>query len=129
MERRCTMRNYVVIGSLNMALAVALGAFGAHILKESIAPGMLEIYQTGNHYHMIHGLGLMLVALFFERLAKSKLLIWSARLLFIGIIIFSGSLYLLAISGVKMLGAITPIGGFCFIVGWLLLGTAVLKKK
>ncbi len=123
------MKNYVVLGSLNMVLAVALGAFGAHILKELITPEMLAIYQTGNHYHMIHGLGLLLIALFFDKFAYSEIVKWSGWLLFIGIIIFSGSLYVLAISGLKILGAITPIGGVAFILGWLLLAYAALKLK
>lgn len=123
------MRNYVIVGSLVMALAVALGAFGAHILKDAISPEMLEIYHTGNHYHMVHGIGLILIVLLYEKLNNSKLIKWSARLILSGIIIFSGSLYVLAISGYTMLGAVTPIGGVCFITGWILLGVAVLKKS
>lgn len=112
-----------------MALSVALGAFGAHILKALISPEMLDIYQTANHYHMIHGLGILLVAFMYGKLNQSSLINWSGWLLFVGIVIFSGSLYVFSITQIKILGAITPIGGVAFISGWILLAFASLQKQ
>lgn len=123
------MRNFIILGSINMALSVALGAFGAHILKALISPEMLDIYQTANHYHMIHGLGILLVAFMYGKLNQSSLINWSGWLLFVGIVIFSGSLYVLSITQIKILGAITPIGGVAFISGWILLAFASLQKQ
>lgn len=122
------MKSFTILGSLNMAVAIALGAFGAHALKDHLSPEMLEIYQTGNHYHMIHGLGIVLIALLFDKLGQSPLIRWAGRLLFAGIIVFSGSLYVLAITGYKWLGAITPIGGVAFIFGWILCALATRKS-
>ncbi|RKD21036.1 hypothetical protein BEP19_15255 [Ammoniphilus oxalaticus] len=118
---------FVLIGSLNMLISVALGAFGAHGLKEKLSADLLEIYQTGVQYHMIHAVGILLIAIFSEKFQGTSLVAWSGWLLFIGIIIFSGSLYALSMTGIRMLGAITPFGGVAFIIGWLLLAIAALK--
>lgn len=118
----------MLLGSLNMFIAVALGAFGAHGLKSRLSEEMMSIYQTGNHYHMIHSLGLLLMALFYDRFNGIGLVNWAGWAIFIGIIIFSGSLYLLSTSGLRWLGAITPIGGLAFILGWILLALAAFKK-
>lgn len=105
-----------------MALAVALGAFGAHGLKSRLDAYSMSVYEKAVFYHFIHALGILLVAL----LARTSAISIGAQarigwLLLIGIILFSGSLYALAISGIRILGAITPIGGVAFIVGWLVL--------
>lgn len=113
--------------SVLLALAVAIGAFGAHGLKAHLIPEMLQTYKTGVEYHFYHALGLLLVGVLSVSM-PSNLLNWSASLLALGIILFSGSLYLLAITGIKWLGAITPIGGISFIAGWILLFVAVWKK-
>jgi uncharacterized membrane protein YgdD (TMEM256/DUF423 family) len=122
------MKLFMLLGSLNMFIAVALGAFGAHGLKSRLSEEMMSIYQTGNHYHMIHSLGLLLMALFYDRFNGIGLVNWAGWAIFIGIIIFSGSLYLLSTSGLRWLGAITPIGGLAFILGWILLALAAFKK-
>lgn len=120
-------RMLVMIGSINMLLSVALGAFGAHGLKARLPADMMAVYQTGVQYHMIHALGILLVAALSLKLGESSLVSWSGWLLFIGIILFSGSLYVLSVSGIKILGAITPFGGVSFLIGWLLLAYAAMK--
>lgn len=104
-----------------MFLAVALGAFGAHILKERIGESAIETFETGVHYQMIHGLAMLLGALLAGKWGESKRLRWSARLFLIGVILFSGSLYGLAAGGWRWLGPVTPLGGLAFLGGWLLL--------
>jgi len=118
------MNKYTKIGALAAMLSVVIGAFGAHMLKDRIDADALEVYQTGVQYHMFHAVGILLIALLIDRIALPKLAQWAANLLLIGIILFSGSLYALAISGVKVLGAITPIGGVAFIAGWIFLAFA-----
>ena len=113
--------------SILLALAVALGAFGAHGLKSQLSTEMMQTYKTGVEYHFYHALGLLLIGILSVSL-PSGLLNWSAILLFAGIILFSGSLYVLTITGIKWLGAVTPIGGLSFIAGWILLFLAVWKK-
>lgn len=110
-----------------MALAVGIGAFGAHGLKSHLTNEMLQIYKTGVEYHFYHALGLLAVGLLSLNM-PSGLLNWSAVLLTAGIILFSGSLYVLAVTGIKWLGAITPLGGVSFIAGWILLFIAVWRK-
>lgn len=114
--------NWTAIGSALMALAVMLGAFGAHGLRNRLDAYSLSVYEKAVFYHFVHALGILLVAL----LARAGAITMGAQgrvagLLLLGVLIFSGSLYALAISGVRMLGAITPIGGVAFIAGWLLL--------
>ena len=109
-----------------MAMAVLLGAFGAHALKKSLSPDMLAVYTTGVEYQFYHALGLLLVGLIGYYI-KSKWLNWSGILLIAGIILFSGSLYALSISGVKGLGAITPLGGLSFVAGWICLAVGIWK--
>jgi uncharacterized membrane protein YgdD (TMEM256/DUF423 family) len=121
------LKIFLTLGSLNAFLSVALGAFGAHALKARLSPDMLNVYQTGVQYHMIHSLGLILVALLADKLGNSSLVNVSGWALFIGIILFSGSLYALSLSGIKVLGAITPLGGVSFLLGWLLLAIAAMK--
>lgn len=119
---------FLMIGSLAMALAVALGAFGAHTLKERISADMVEIFQTGVQYHFYHALGLIFIGLLAYHLPDSGWLRWAGWLMLGGIVIFSGSLYTLALSGISWLGAITPIGGTAFIISWILLAVAILKS-
>lgn len=118
---------FVSLGSINALIAVALGAFGAHGLENRLSTEMLSIFETGVKYHFYHALGLLAVGMIATQLPESGLLKWSGWLMFAGIIIFSGSLYILSVSGIKWLGAITPIGGTAFIVAWLLLAIAVLR--
>jgi uncharacterized membrane protein YgdD (TMEM256/DUF423 family) len=123
------MRLFVILGSLNAFLAVALGAFGAHALRSRISPDLLAIYQTGGQYHLTHALALLFVALFSERQACGSSARWSGWLFAAGIVLFSGSLYLLAITGIRIFGAVTPLGGVCFLAGWALLFTAALRQR
>ena len=113
-------KTILMIASALLALAVAIGAFGAHGLKSHISAEMMQVYKTGVEYHFYHALGLLLIGVLSISM-PSGLLNWSAILLTAGIILFSGSLYLLAVTGVKWLGAITPLGGISFIAGWILL--------
>ena len=122
--------NWVGIGSLLMALGVALGAFGAHGLKNRLDAYSMSVYEKAVFYHFINALGILVVAL----LARTSALSAGAQtrvcwLLLIGVILFSGSLYALAISGIRVLGAITPIGGIAFIAGWLVLAYEALFAK
>ncbi|TFH75601.1 DUF423 domain-containing protein [Gammaproteobacteria bacterium LSUCC0112] len=113
------------IAAINGFLAVALGAFAAHGLKARLAPDMLAIFQTGVQYQMYHALAMFGVGLLCMQISDSAMLRASAWLFLTGIIIFSGSLYVLSLSGIRWLGAITPIGGVAFIAGWLLLAAAM----
>ncbi|MAL00577.1 MAG: hypothetical protein CL536_00230 [Alcaligenaceae bacterium] len=115
-----TERQLVIVGALMMLIGVGAGAFGAHGLKRVLSADMLAIWQTAVLYQLIHALGLLLIAALSSRIA-GPLPGWSGLLMLAGIILFSGSLYILALSGVKWLGAITPLGGVAFIVAWALL--------
>jgi uncharacterized membrane protein YgdD (TMEM256/DUF423 family) len=113
-------------GAALCGLGVLLGAFGAHALRERLTPDMLVVYETGVRYHLTHALGLLAVAWAASHWPNA----WtaSAGWLFVaGIAIFSGSLYLLAVTGVRWLGAITPIGGLCLIAGWVALAVGALR--
>lgn len=120
-------KTILMIASILLALAVALGAFGAHGLKSQLSTDMLQTFKTGVDYHFYHALGLLFIGILAVSF-PSDLIKWSAILLTAGIVLFSGSLYALAISGIKWLGAITPLGGLSFIAGWVLLFLAVWKK-
>ncbi len=117
----------IMTASVFLALAVAIGAFGAHGLKSHISAEMIQIYKTGVEYHFYHALGLLLVGVL-EIVMPSVSFKWPAIFLSAGIILFSGSLYVLAITGIKALGAITPLGGLSFIVGWIILFVTVWKN-
>ena len=121
------MKIFVLLGSLNAFLSVALGAFGAHALKNKLSAAELAVYQTGVQYHMAHALGLILIALAADKLGGGALVTASGWSIFAGIVLFSGSLYALSLSGIKILGAITPLGGIAFLIGWLLLVISAIK--
>ena len=119
-------QNILLAGSIFMALAVLLGAFGAHALKNSMTPEMLAVYKTGVEYQFYHALGLLLIgSLGFH--IESKWVGRSGLFLALGILLFSGSLYALSLTGIKMIGAITPIGGVSFVLGWIFLARAFMK--
>jgi uncharacterized membrane protein YgdD (TMEM256/DUF423 family) len=120
-------RLFVVLGALNAAAAVVLGAFGSHALKTRLPADLLAVYQTGNLYHFFHALGLILIGLAAARWADSVLLRNSGWLMLAGIVLFSGSLYLLSFTGQRWLGAVTPFGGLAFIAAWLLLAVAAWR--
>ncbi len=115
------MRLFLVLGSISGFLSVALGAFGAHILKEKLDDYSLGIFHTGVTYQTTHALALILVAILIKFFPQCSSLTWAGWCFTIGTVLFSGSLYALSFSGVKVLGAITPIGGVLFLVGWALL--------
>lgn len=110
-------KTILVFTSLFGFLGVALGAFGAHGLKSILSPEMLSIYETGNRYHLIHTIPPLILALTGH--LNNNGLVWISSILFLaGILIFSGSLYILSVTGIKILGAITPIGGISFLIAW-----------
>lgn len=117
---------WVRLGSIGMFLAVALGAFGAHALRQRLSTEMLSIFETGVRYQFYHALALLAVAWLSER-HPGNLVQASGWAFTLGIVIFSGSLYLLSATGVRWLGAITPIGGLAFLAGWALLFLASFR--
>jgi uncharacterized membrane protein YgdD (TMEM256/DUF423 family) len=122
--------NWTSVGALLMALAVATGAFGAHGLRNKLDAYSMSVYEKAVFYHFVHALGILLVALLARTMAITPA--GQARvawLLLIGIVVFCGSLYALALSGVRILGAITPIGGLAFIIGWLMLAYEALRVQ
>ncbi|MDE0029072.1 MAG: DUF423 domain-containing protein [Deltaproteobacteria bacterium] len=119
-------RLFLLLGSLSGFAGVALGAFAAHGLRGRLSPEMLDIFEVGVRYQMYHALGLVAVALAFERWPRPEFLV--AGWFFVaGTLVFSGSLYLLSLSGIRWLGAITPIGGLAFLLGWLSLAWGAWK--
>jgi len=122
-------RAFIAIGALSGCLAVAAGAFGAHALRARLAPEMLDVFQTGVTYEMYHALGLVGVGILLARFStEGSVWLSAAGWLFIaGSLLFSDSLYLLALTGILWLGAITPLGGVAFLLGWLALATGILR--
>ncbi len=121
------MKIFIILGALNAFLSVALGAFGAHGLEGKVEPKYLEIWKTGVTYQMFHASGLLVIGVLLGKLPANTLLSWSGWLMLIGIIFFSGSLYVLTITKIGILGAITPLGGVAFLVSWVLLIIATVK--
>ena len=119
---------FLLFGALAAFTGVGLGAFGAHGLKAILSPEMLDVYKTGVNYQMWHALGLLFIALIQQHTPASKLLHWAGCLMAGGIVLFSGSLYCLAIMNIKWLGMITPLGGLAFLIAWLLIIIFATKK-
>jgi uncharacterized membrane protein YgdD (TMEM256/DUF423 family) len=119
-------KTFLLIGSVAAFIGVGFGAFGAHGLKGRISPEMLAVFETGVRYQMYHAFALFVVALALAR-SDGALLRAAGWLFTAGIVLFSGSLYLLALTGVTILGAITPLGGVAFLAGWGCLIVAALK--
>ena len=116
------------MGAVVCGLGVVLGAFGAHGLRGRLDADMLAVFETGVRYQLIHGLGLLAVSWAASRWPGGW--VGSAGWLFLaGIVVFSGSLYLLTLTGARWLGAITPIGGLCLIAGWVVLAVAALRSS
>lgn len=120
------MQIWLVLGGIMMFLAVALGAFGAHALKAKLTPDRLKNFQTGIQYQIAHGLGLLLLGTLQEKAVNLSQITLSGWLLTAGIILFSGSLYVLSLTGMRKLGVITPLGGLCFLAGWVTFIIAVM---
>jgi len=121
------VKTFIVIGAINAFLAVALGAFGAHGLANRLEPKYLDIWKTGVTYQMFHATGILVIGLLLGKAATSSLFTWSGWLMLIGIILFSGSLYVLSLTKIGPLGAITPIGGVCFLASWILIIIGAVK--
>jgi len=122
-------RVFLLIGALAAGLGVAMGAFGAHGLRARLTVEMLAVFETGVRYHVYHALALLATALLLGRpeFQASRLIVASGWLFVGGILLFSGSLYLLAVTGIRPLGAITPIGGVAFLIAWALLAIAAIR--
>ncbi len=124
---------HLILGTILGGLGVILGAFGAHGLKQVVPPESVATYQTGVQYQMYHAFALLVVGILAERLSAS-LINWAGAFFILGIVLFSGSLYLLVSLkamnkvGVSGIGLITPIGGLMFIIGWILLLIAIIRK-
>lgn len=121
-------RTFFIVAAVSAFISVAAGAFGAHGLKSRLTPEMLTVFEVGVRYQMYHSFGLFVVSWACERFPSSSTTTTSGWLFIAGIIIFSGSLYLLSITGLKWLGAITPIGGLAFLFGWIMLAWSAVQK-
>ncbi|MEO8231309.1 MAG: DUF423 domain-containing protein [Ignavibacteriota bacterium] len=117
-------RTWIIISAVSGFTAVAIGAFGAHGLREKLTSEILDVYKTGVLYHLIHSV--VLLALSLNTLIKAKL---PSIFLLLGIVLFSFSLYIYSTSGIRTFAMITPIGGFCFLIGWLLIIYEAIKLK
>lgn len=120
------MKLFLLIGIINGFLAVALGAFGAHGLEGKVSEKMLGIWEKAVNYQMFHTMALLITGLLVAKI-QSGSIIWAGWLFCIGILLFSGSLYLYSTTGIKSLAMITPFGGLIFLAGWIILGYAVVK--
>ena len=118
---------FLILGSINAATAVSMGAFGAHSLKTKISEDMLSVFQTAVQYHFFHSLGLMIIGVLIISIKPEKYLGVAGWMMFIGIILFSGSLYVLSTTTTRWIGIITPFGGLAFIISWLLIAISVWK--
>ena len=117
----------LVLASFFLFVAVAAGAFGAHALKDRIAPELLSVYQTAVQYHFWHALGLLAIGVLLVQKPHNGTLAIAAWLLVAGMLLFSGSLYALALTGVRALGAVTPIGGIALLAAWVAMGWAAWR--
>jgi uncharacterized membrane protein YgdD (TMEM256/DUF423 family) len=124
LSRRC-----LATGAILMLLGVALGAFGAHALQAQLSPRQLASYQTGVQYQMLHALGLLVIGIVAQLGAATPQLRWSARLMFAGVVFFSGSIYLMTAGAPRSLGMIAPVGGVSFMAGWALLAWHALAAS
>lgn len=123
------MKFFLIAGAVNALLSVAFGAFGAHLLEGRVADKYLETWQTAVQYQMFHAVGLMVIAILMSSSLLGPLgsLNWAGYLMLAGIVIFSGSLYVLSLTGISILGAVTPIGGVAFIAAWVMVIIAAVK--
>ena len=120
---------FLVLGTLNGFLAVALGAFGAHGLRTTLTQDLLRVYETGVQYHMSHALGLVALGIAARWLPSSPQLKWAGWCFVAGMVLFSGSLYLLTVAGIRWVGVIAPFGGTAFMLGWLLFAVAAYRGR
>jgi uncharacterized membrane protein YgdD (TMEM256/DUF423 family) len=120
-------RTFLRIGSLLGFLDVAFGAFGAHALRERLSQDLLAVFETGVRYQMYHALAVLIVAVVLSRSVNARA-VWAGWCFVAGIVLFSGSLYVLALTGIGILGAVTPLGGLFFLAGWIFLMLSGVKK-
>lgn len=120
------MKLFILLGVINGFLAVALGAFGAHGLEGKLSEKMLATWEKAVNYQMFHTMALLVTGLLMAKMTGGSVM-WAGWMFFIGIILFSGSLYIYSTTAVKMFAMITPLGGVAFLIGWILLGTAAVK--
>ena len=123
-----TAKLFLLLGSANAMLAVIFGAFGAHALKARLDETLLNVYQTASEYHFYHALGLILIGIIAMNIPVTTWLKVSGWTMFVGIVLFCGSLYLLSILNLRWLGMVTPVGGLLFIGAWLSLFIAIIKQ-
>jgi uncharacterized membrane protein YgdD (TMEM256/DUF423 family) len=122
--------NWTAAGAIALALAVTLGAFGAHLLQGRLDAYSMNVWERAVFYHFVHALGILIVpALSSAGLISQRGAVWAGWLLLVGIVFFSGSLYLLALTGVRTLGAVTPIGGVCFIAAWVVVAVCAFLSR
>lgn len=121
------MKALLVLGAINGALAVMLGAFGAHGLRNRVEESLLQTWATASDYHFYHALALLLTGVLIRQFGEVSTLVTAGWVLFAGMLVFSGSLYVLVLSGQRWLGAVTPLGGTALIVGWALLAWGLWK--
>ncbi|WP_342433645.1 DUF423 domain-containing protein [Neobacillus sp. FSL H8-0543] len=121
------MKAFIIIGAINAFIAVALGAFGAHGLADKLEPKYLDIWKTGVTYQMFHATGILVIGLLLSKVTTSPQFTWAGWMMLLGIILFSGSLYVLSLTKIGILGAITPLGGVCFLAAWVLIIIGAVK--
>jgi uncharacterized membrane protein YgdD (TMEM256/DUF423 family) len=122
-------KKFITTGAIMGALSVILGAFGAHALKEMVSPEHLVTFETGVRYQFYHAFALLAVGILYKEF-PSKLLQWAGNFFIAGTVLFSGSLYILTtMPQMKWAGPVTPLGGLCFIIGWILLAMGCMKKN
>jgi len=120
---------FVALGAIAAFIGVGAGAFGAHALKDALTPDLMRSYQTAVHYQLVHALGLVAVGLCEHVFGASWLMKLSGLAMLLGLVLFCGSLYVLALTGLRQIGLITPIGGITFLVGWLCLAVGIVRGR
>ncbi|MTH55611.1 DUF423 domain-containing protein [Bacillus mangrovi] len=121
------MKVFIIIAAVNAFLSVALGAFGAHGLEGKIPEKYIAIWEKAVTYQMFHAGGLFVVAFLSDKISQAGLVTWAGWIMLAGILLFSGSLYILAVTQISVLGAITPLGGLCFLASWVMIIVAAVK--
>lgn len=120
---------FLILGTVNASVVVVMGAFGAHSLKTKISGDMLSVFQTAAQYHFYHSLGLMIIGILAIFFKSEKYLRIAGWMMFTGIILFSGSLYVLSITSTRWVGIITPFGGIAFIISWVFVAISVWNRS
>lgn len=123
------MNPFLFFAGLSGFIAVVLGAFGSHALRERLGPDMLRIWETAVQYHLVHALALLGIAVMLAHGRQPPMLAWAGWCFLGGTVVFCGSLYILALSGMRWLGAVTPLGGLLFLAGWTLVAVAALRHS